>query len=486
MDNTINLQLNFDGKEANASIQQINANIKELYNSFKYGQKPVDELITSISRGFNNAREIIQGFKEVYFVLNFTIGSTIREYQAFETASFQLSSSLQQAGNYTNEAYQSLLNYASQLQQATVYSNGQYISVMAQYQAMGLTTEQTKEAALQTANLASLMGGDLNSAAVVMKDLFNGNTDSISKYVSGIDETAVKSGNLDQIMQELNGHIGGQAEAFANTSAGSMMQMNNAIGDMQRNIGTILSNGLGPLIKDFASITSSLNTLLPQTTGMVGTFGLLAASLVALRTTGLFPAIISIGSLQASLQTAQVQFKLAAMGGQVFAGSMTAIGTSVKGFFAALGPGGWIILGISALATAVSLLSGKTDELSESEKEAVNGADAEKIKFDLLTQTILDQNASLEARNRAKKEAQELYPGFLSNLSIENTKHSDLAKRQTAFKLMKDCIKKFYKRVRAYRIDHFFFVSRKSFQSFLISTSNIRPIIIVNIKAKSI
>ncbi|HEX3073282.1 MAG TPA: hypothetical protein VHP30_06680 [Ignavibacteriales bacterium] len=31
----------------------------------------------------------------------------------------------------------------------------------------------------------------------------------------GIDETTVKSGELSRIMQELNGHIGGQAEAFA-------------------------------------------------------------------------------------------------------------------------------------------------------------------------------------------------------------------------------------------------------------------------------
>ncbi|HEX3073283.1 MAG TPA: hypothetical protein VHP30_06685 [Ignavibacteriales bacterium] len=34
MDNTINLQLNFDGQEANAAIKLTNDNIKELYNSF--------------------------------------------------------------------------------------------------------------------------------------------------------------------------------------------------------------------------------------------------------------------------------------------------------------------------------------------------------------------------------------------------------------------------------------------------------------------
>ena len=47
---------------------------------------------------------------------------------------------------------------------------------MTQLIAMGLSIEQTKQAKLQAANLATVMGTDLNSAARAMADLFNGNT----------------------------------------------------------------------------------------------------------------------------------------------------------------------------------------------------------------------------------------------------------------------------------------------------------------------
>ncbi|HEX3073285.1 MAG TPA: hypothetical protein VHP30_06695, partial [Ignavibacteriales bacterium] len=71
--NTINLTLTFDGKEANASIRLMDESIRELYKSFKYGQTEANGLTASISRGFNNAREILQGFKEVYSALDTVI-----------------------------------------------------------------------------------------------------------------------------------------------------------------------------------------------------------------------------------------------------------------------------------------------------------------------------------------------------------------------------------------------------------------------------
>ncbi|OQY70809.1 MAG: hypothetical protein B6D44_15245 [Ignavibacteriales bacterium UTCHB2] len=424
--NEIKLLLTIDGKQAIAAINNTDEVVKKLYQSFKYGKQEINGFTTAISQGFNNAREIIQGFKETVSVISGIFNSSLSSYQNQEKANVQLATAMKQAGTYTDQAYQSLVNYSVELQKFTVYGDDATTTVMAQLQAMGLNAEQTKAATLQVANLASLMGTDLNGAARIMADLFQGNTGLIGRYIKGIDETAIKSGNLDLIIQELNKHIGGQAEALGNTAFGSVAKFNNAIDDMRENIGGALSTALMPFVEHISKLITNLNETSPALTGIIGAIGTLGAATATLSVTGIMPMIINFKTLTSGLQYGAGIFKMAAAEGMALRGSLMGIGTAAKGLMASIGPAGWLIIGITVFTEAINLLSTANDKLSESEREVVNSAEAEKIKFDQLTKTILDQNKSLAERNKAKEEAQKIYPGFLENLSIEKTKNDDL------------------------------------------------------------
>lgn len=424
--NEIKLLLTIDGKQAIAAINNTDEVVKKLYQSFKYGKQEINGFTTAISQGFNNAREIIQGFKETVSVISGIFNSSLSSYQNQEKANVQLATAMKQAGTYTDQAYQSLVNYSVELQKFTVYGDDATTTVMAQLQAMGLNAEQTKAATLQVANLASLMGTDLNGAARVMADLFQGNTGLIGRYIKGIDETAIKSGNLDLIIQELNKHIGGQAEALGNTAFGSVAKFNNAIDDMRENIGGALSTALMPFVEHISKLITNLNETSPALTGIIGAIGTLGAATATLSVTGIMPMIINFKTLTSGLQYGAGIFKMAAAEGMALRGSLMGIGTAAKGLMASIGPAGWLIIGITVFTEAINLLSTANDKLSESEREVVNSAEAEKIKFDQLTKTILDQNKSLAERNKAKEEAQKIYPGFLENLSIEKTRNEDL------------------------------------------------------------
>lgn len=424
--NEIKLLLTIDGKQAIAAINNTDEVVKKLYQSFKYGKQEINGFTTAISQGFNNAREIIQGFKETVSVISGIFNSSLSSYQNQEKANVQLATAMKQAGTYTDQAYQSLVNYSVELQKFTVYGDDATTTVMAQLQAMGLNAEQTKAATLQVANLASLMGTDLNGAARVMADLFQGNTGLIGRYIKGIDETAIKSGNLDLIIQELNKHIGGQAEALGDTAFGSVAKFNNAIDDMRENIGGALSTALMPFVEHISKLITNLNETSPALTGIIGAIGTLGAATATLSVTGIMPMIINFKTLASGLQYGTGIFKMAAAEGMALRGSLMGIGTAAKGLMASIGPAGWLIIGITVFTEAINLLSSANDKLTESEKEVINNAEAEKIKFDQLTKTILDQNKSLSERNKAKEEAQKIYPGFLENLSIEKTRNEDL------------------------------------------------------------
>lgn len=292
--NEINLKITIDGKDAQGSIKLTDAELKKLAVSMRQAGNDSRNTGESIVHSFAQARNLIQGLKETFSMFSQTFQTHLSAYQAQEGALIKLNTALAQSGNLTDENVKSLVDYSSQLQQTTIYGDEVTQTVMAQLTAMGLTVEQTKAATLQAANLATVMGTDLNGAARAMADLFNGNTGMIGRYVKGLDETIIKSGDLDKIMAMLNERIGGQAEAMGKSAAGQIARMNNAIGDLKENTGELLSKALAPFINSISDIIGKLNNLSPGLSGAIGLIGSMTTAFVTLRITGILPAIKSV------------------------------------------------------------------------------------------------------------------------------------------------------------------------------------------------
>lgn len=294
MENEIKLKITIAGEQAQKEIKLTQDSITQLYQAFKYGKQEVNGFITSISQGFNNAREIIQGFREAFTVISNTFAQHIQSYQEQEVALIKLSTALKQTGQFTQSNLKSLIDYSSQLQRTTIYGDEVTQSVMAQLLAMGLSVEQTKQATLQAANLATVMGTDLNTAARAMADLFQGNTSLIGRYVKGLDETIIKSGDLNKILAMLNERIGGQAVAIGQSGVGAIARMNNAIGDLKENTGELISKALAPITSMIGDLTARINNTSPTISALSGLIASLTTAFITLRVTGLMPAIKSI------------------------------------------------------------------------------------------------------------------------------------------------------------------------------------------------
>jgi hypothetical protein len=293
-DNEIKLKIVIDGKEALASISLTDNELKKLAQSVREAGNESRNSGEKIVHAFAQARNLIQGLKETFLMFAQTFQSHIIAYQEQEAALIKLNTALQQTGQFTEDNVKALTDYAAKLQQTTVYGDEVTESVMAQLLAMGLSVEQTKQATLQAANLATVMGTDLNTAARAMADLFNGNIGLIGRYVKGLDEAVIKSGDLDKIISMLNERIGGQAEAIGKTSVGALARMNNAIGDLKENTGELLSNALSPFISMISDLVKSLNNLSPTASGVVGLVTSMTTAFITLRVTGILPAINSI------------------------------------------------------------------------------------------------------------------------------------------------------------------------------------------------
>lgn len=450
-DNTIKLKISIDNKEAIASIQLTDENIQQLYKSFKYGQQAVNGLETSIARGFDNARQIIQGFRETYSALQSILSTPVQAAIDLEQSivSFEV---LLGSGEKAAQMINDLREFAAKtpLQLSGLQENSKLLlsfGVEAQnvlpYLKMlgdisGGNAQKMNQLTLAFAQMQSagrLMGQDLmqmiNAGFNPLQVISEKTGKSIGELKQEMESGAISSEMIIEAFKNATSEGGkfyGMLEKQSETLGGKLSNLQDNFQRLQQQIGGTIAIGLSPLIEEFSKAINTVNEFSPELAGLIGTLGTLSAAAFTLKTTGLLPLIGNLQGLKNIMPQLRAQMSVAESGVGLFQKSILGLNTTLKGLAASIGPAGWLILGVTALTAAINLLSTSTDGLTDSERQVIASADAEKIKFEQLTKTILDQNKSLEDRNRAKEEAQKIYPGFLENLNIEKTNHNDLAK----------------------------------------------------------
>ncbi|AFH47787.1 Putative viral A-type inclusion protein [Ignavibacterium album JCM 16511] len=456
-DNTIKLKISIDNKEAIASIQLTDENIQQLYKSFKFGQQAVNGFETSIARGFDNARQIIQGFRETYSALQNILGTPVQAAIDMEQSivSFEV---LLGSGEKAKQMIGDLREFAAKtpLQLSGLQENAKLLlsfGIEAQnvlpYLKMlgdisGGNAQKMNQLALAFAQMQStgrLMGQDLlqmiNAGFNPLQIIAEKTGKSIGELKKEMEDGAISSEMIIQAFKDATSEGGkfyGMLEKQSETLGGKLSTLQDNFQQLQQQIGGTIAIGLSPLIEEFSKALKTLNEFSPELTGLIGTFGTLTAAAFTLKTTGLLPLIGNLQGVKSIFPLLREQMSIAGAGVGLFQKSLIGLSTTLKGLAASIGPAGWLILGVTALTAAINLLSSSNDKLSDSERQVIASADAEKIKFEQLTKTILDQNISIKERNKAKEEAQKLYPGFLENLSIEKINYeklSEAVKKQT-------------------------------------------------------
>lgn len=85
-DNVISLKLVLDGREALASINITDKELKELAQTIRQAGNESRNTGESIVHSFAQARNLIQGLKETFFVFTQTFTSHLTAYQEQEAA----------------------------------------------------------------------------------------------------------------------------------------------------------------------------------------------------------------------------------------------------------------------------------------------------------------------------------------------------------------------------------------------------------------
>lgn len=135
--------------------------------------------------------------------------------------------------------------------------------------------ELSQKAMSVTADLATAKNIDMETASVAVAKALAGQTTALVKLDPSLKGVIDSSSSADEIMQALEGSVGGAAEVFASTAEGGMKNFGIQLGELQESIGAAflpVLEKLLPKLLDMAAFLQENTDLILVASGVIAGF----------------------------------------------------------------------------------------------------------------------------------------------------------------------------------------------------------------------
>jgi hypothetical protein len=201
--------------------------------------------------GFFGARMLIQGLTKA-------TQAAVRQEKAIQT----LEQVMKSMGRFTPQASRQLQEYAKQLSRVTTFSDEAVLEGIGFLQTYKQIADDVMPKAINVmADIASLMGGDMQIAANKVGKAAMGMTGELREVGITIDEDVAASGDFVAILNEIENQVGGVAKATGEGLGGSLARMTNAVTDAAQAFGEMLAPAIlsaSSVITKFAAISEKV------------------------------------------------------------------------------------------------------------------------------------------------------------------------------------------------------------------------------------
>ena len=181
---------------------------------------------------------------------------------------------LAQQGQLTDENREKYQALATQLQKLTSIADEEWASVLARLTQFGSDPKSIGMDADAVKNLAGIMNGDLQTAALMVGKAMQGNFVAFGRLGIAVDQNASQAKKLEQLYRELASRGGGQLEARAKTLGGQWRGMKLALSDLMESFGStiantgLVQNALSFLTDGFAKLAEEIGAVYPRLQGL--------------------------------------------------------------------------------------------------------------------------------------------------------------------------------------------------------------------------
>lgn len=191
------------------------------------------------------------------------LGASVAAFNESEQATTQLDAVLRSTAGAAGWTRDQAISLSKALEKQTTYSDEAVLSVENLLLTFTAISKDIMPQATETVlNMATALGEDTKSASIqlgkALQDPILGITalrrvgvnfsDAQKTVIQNLVDTGKKAEAQQMILKELNTEFGGSATAAAQTFAGAMKQLGNAINDIMESIGALVVHALDPLI----------------------------------------------------------------------------------------------------------------------------------------------------------------------------------------------------------------------------------------------
>lgn len=268
-----------------------------------------------------------KGFELITGAISSAISSleqSIDAAAAAEVSFNNLTAALGRAGNNTAQTRADLSAFAAELQRTTTFEDDAAFSSLALLQSLTkLNTDGLQKGVTAAADLATVLGIDLDSATRLVAKGAEGNVEAFKRYGVEIKKGSTDTETFANLIETLNGKFGGAAASQVSTFSGAIKQLSNNFGDVQESIGGLVTNNttviaffnvLSGQLADTSGSIANMQTFFNDATKTIVNFGVAIAQtaleIADLVTTALKPfanAILFIGGIVVSSLIAPIE-----------------------------------------------------------------------------------------------------------------------------------------------------------------------------------
>ncbi|MCC8035632.1 MAG: phage tail tape measure protein [Rikenellaceae bacterium] len=328
------------------------------------------------------------------------------------------------------------------------------------------TSEYAKVAGMDVKSFKKLMTEDINEAFIkVLEGMQGGGLDRVVAMLGALGEKGARVttslGTLASNTQKLR-----EQQALANDEFGKGTSVlneyetknNSAQADLEKAQKSFqqrlveLGKSLQPLM---TYTTTGFATVVKALTGVVKVFKEYKGVIVT--TMGVIVSYIAVKKMlvfysveyqkallreAVTIKSATAATQLLAAAKLLLAGHTRAAGIAFKAFWASIGPIGWLVTAVSAVATGMALFGNKTKEAAGAMADMVMQLGQERDTHDDLKKALYATTEGSQARADVIKLINERYGEYLDNMLTEKDSTEDIAKALfNASQMMEENIK---------------------------------------------
>lgn len=255
---------------------RLGADTAQYKKALRQTKKDTDVWGKEIGSAMKNLAGIMAGAFTVSSIIDFGKAS-VQAFNESEQAGAKLLTALQGR----EESYSRLVKLAGELQKQTLFDDDATVEAMSFLAQMQLTEDQIKKLIPLVQDFATGQKMGLAEAAKAVGKAVQGSSGAFKKLGFEVEGAAGTSERFNSVMNTLSQSVGGQSVAAVNAGTGAVIQLNNAWGDFQENIGSKIIPALNDLSTELSMklvVGQSENlTFLEKLWGTLDQTGLAAA-----------------------------------------------------------------------------------------------------------------------------------------------------------------------------------------------------------------